>query len=411
MTQRRGQAIAAITAFLGASTVGFSASAAAGEVTSDGSDLVLKTKGGFEIATADGDYSFKLGGRMMLDYNSYDGVINTVEGETGSDLFFRRARLEVKGKAKDWSYYVSYNLTGSGSIDQLNASYNGWGKMSVLTIGEQKENLGLDDTGSSKWITGVERAMPANAFDTGNNVGLKLHGANSRLTYSIGVFKESVEADDNSLDTALTGRLVFRPLQSDDSVVHLGIGASVRDGEFDSLGARLGVRGGEDRTANRSRVRYSGGIAGDEQQIYNVEAAAAFGPAHLQFEYFSAEVSGANAPDLEADGYYLQAGWTLTGEQRSYKNSLGAFDKIKPAGAGGAWELFARYDALDVSDTEPNAAISTDGGDANTLTLGVNWYMNSHVKIALNYIRAETDQLINGEDDGDALVGRFQFLF
>ena len=73
----------------------------AGEVSSDGADLILKTKGGFEVKTADGDYSFKVGRRIMLDYNAYDGVINTVEGETGSDTWFRRARLEIKGKAKD----------------------------------------------------------------------------------------------------------------------------------------------------------------------------------------------------------------------------------------------------------------------------------------------------------------------
>ncbi len=386
--------------------------AQAGTVTSDGADLVIKTKGGFEVATADGDYSFKVGGRIMLDYNSYDGVINTAEGETGSDLFFRRARIEVKGKAKDWSYLVSYNLTGGGSIDQLHASYNGWGKMSTLTIGEQKENFGLDDTGSSKWITGIERAMASDAFDTGNNLGLRLHGANNAFGYSLGVFKEAIEADDNSLDTAFTGRVVYRPIQNDNTLVHLGAGFTLRDGEFNSLGARLGVRGGEDGTANRSRVRYNGGISGDEQTAFNIEAAAVFGQAHVQAEYFSAEVSGSAAPDLEADGYYLQIGWVLTGEQRSYKKGSGVFDKIKPANSGGAWEVFTRYDVLDHGGTTADAAIDFVGGeDASALTLGANWYINSNSRLSLNYVSSETDQPINGQDDGDAIVARFQFTF
>ncbi len=385
--------------------------ALAGTVTSDGADLILKTKGGFEVTTADGDYSFKVGGRLMLDYNAYDGVINTVEGQTGSDIWFRRARLEIKGKAKDWSYLMSYNLTGSGSIDQLHASYNGFGKMTVLTMGQQKEGFGLDDTGSSKWITGIERALASDAFDTGNNVGLKLHGGNDAISYSLGVYKESIDADDNALDTGVTGRIVYRPIIDDDLLVHLGAGFTARDGEFDSLGARLGVRGGEDRTANRSRVRYAGGLSGDEQQSYNLEAAATFGQAHIQAEYFSSEVSGATAPDLEADGYYLQLGWVLTGENRGYKNGAGVFDKIKPSGPGGAWEVFARYDAFNVDGAEADPAITVEGGDATVITLGANWYINSNAKLSLNYVSSETDQLINGEDDGDAIVARLQFAF
>ena len=77
------------------------AQAQAGTVTSDGADIIIKTKGGFEAKTADGDYEFKIGGRIQLDYNSYDGVINKEEGETGSDLFLRRGRIEMKGKVKD----------------------------------------------------------------------------------------------------------------------------------------------------------------------------------------------------------------------------------------------------------------------------------------------------------------------
>ncbi|MFK7730106.1 MAG: OprO/OprP family phosphate-selective porin [Pseudomonadales bacterium] len=388
-----------------------SAPALAGTVTSDGADLILKTKGGFEVKTADGDYSFKVGGRMMLDYNSYDGVINTAEGETGSDIWFRRARLEIKGKAKDWSYLMSYNLTGGGSVDQLHASYNGFGKLALLTMGQQKEGFGLDDTGSSKWISGIERSLASDAFDVGNNLGIKLHGGNKLISYSVGVYKESIDADDNSLDGAFTGRFVVRPIVTDDLLVHLGAGFTAREGEFDSLGARLGVRGGDDGAANRSRVRYAGGLAGDEQLSVNLEAAATFGQAHIQAEYFTSEVSGAAAPDLEADGYYLQFGWVLTGENRSYKNGAGVFDKIKPSGSGGAWELFARYDALDVSGTEATPSITVNGGDATVFTLGANWYVNSNAKLSLNYVTSETDQPINGEDDGNAIVARLQYAF
>jgi len=381
----------------------------AGTVTTDGADIVIKTKGGFEAKTTDGKYSFKIGGRMQLDYNDYDGVINKVAGKSGDDLFFRRARLEMKGKANDWGYSLSYNLTGGGSIDKLNTTYLGWGKLIQLTLGQQKEFFGLEDTTSSKWITAVERSLPASAFDTGNTVGIKLHGANDMLTYSLGVYKEAIDSDDNSLDTAMTGRVVFRPVYGDDNLVHLGAGFTLRDGSFDELGARLGVRGGEDKTANKVKAKYNTG-EGDELEAYNIELAAAMGPYHFQAEYFDGEISGPSGiADLEADGYAVQAGWIVTGESRKYKTGIAAFDKVKPSGKNGAWEVFLRYDTLDVANND--ATIDVTGEEGETLTLGVNWYMNSNIKVALNYVDAETDVAINGEDDGDALVARFQLAF
>ncbi len=301
-------------------TSGSVAPAVAGNVTADGKDIEIKTRGGLEIKTEDGDY-VAIDGRIQLDYNVYDGVINKVEGETGSDIFFRRARIRIHGQANGWGYKASYNLIDGGSIDQLNISYEGWGDTVELTFGQQKENFGLEDTGSSKWITAIERSMPSNAFSIDKNIGVQLHGATDLVTYSVGAFKESIDADDNSLDYGLTGRLVVRPVYTDDLLIHLGAGFSTRDGELDSFGSRLGVRGGEDKTANQIAAEYDDSDAfDDELQLWNLEVEALFGPYHFMAEYFSGELQGIDAtPDIEASGYYLQTGWVVTGESRDYK--------------------------------------------------------------------------------------------
>ena len=46
-----------------------SAQAFAGTVTTDGADIMIKTKGGLEVGTTDKAFSFKLGGRIQADYS------------------------------------------------------------------------------------------------------------------------------------------------------------------------------------------------------------------------------------------------------------------------------------------------------------------------------------------------------
>jgi phosphate-selective porin OprO/OprP len=396
-------------ALASAGTLFFAGSSLAGTVTTDGADILIKTKSGLEVKTTDGDYSFKIGGRIMLDASTYDGVVNADSNDWGEDIWFRRARIEATGKALDWSYKMSYNLTDSGSIDLMYISYDGWGKMAKLVMGQQKEALGMDDTGSSKWITFVSRALPANAFETANNVGLKLTGANDALTYSIGVYKESIDADDNSLDEAFTGRFVYRPLFSDDGdLVHLGAGYTFRNGEFESFDSRA-ARGGQNKSANKIGAFYTEGFA-EEATAWNLEAAAQFGSFHMMAEYFEGEATDhPTAGDLEADGFYVQAGYFLTGEKRSYKTGIAAFDKVKPQSRRGAWEVALRYDELDVTNDDP--LIETVGDVGNTYTIGVNWYVSPLVKLMANYAYVEVDEEIDGEDDGNVFALRAQYAY
>jgi len=386
-----------------------SATAQAGVVTTDGADIIVNTNSGLEVKTADGETSFKLGGRLQLDGSTWDGATNKGSDDWGSDLWFRRARIELAGKSGDWGYEAAYNLVDSGSIQDANISYEGWGSMFRVVAGQQKEDFGMEDTQSSKWITFIERSMPTNAFETGQSVGLKLTGANDALTYSVGVYRAAIDADDNSLDEAWTGRFVYRPILADDgTLLHLGIGATLRNGSFEALGSRL-ARGGEDGNASKVQAAYTAGEA-EELLIYNFEAAGQLGSGHIAAEYFIAEASDNEAAgDMDAEGFYVELGYVLTGEQRGYKNAIAAFDKVKPASAGGAWELTARYDQLDVDNDDPLMKITGEVG--SSYTVGLNWYATQLVKIMANYSYVEVDKEINDQDDGNVFSMRAQYAF
>jgi len=74
-------------------------------------------------------------------------------------------------------------------------------------------------------------------------------------------------------------------------------------------------------------------------QVYSVEAAGNWGPLFVQGEYFWFNVERRNfvpgnslplttvtGPTLHFNGGYIEAGWTITGETRTYNNAAGAYN-------------------------------------------------------------------------------------
>lgn len=434
-----------------------SAQAVAGTVTTDGADLVVKTKGGLEVGTADKEFSFKVGGRLQADYSRFDGFY-TKNGDTADAGYFRRAFLEIGGVAyRDWAYQINYdfshnsggsNKSNDGYFDEASIAYNGFAPLSIK-VGRFDPEFGLEKATSSKWVTAPERnaayelAEWVNSHDGG--MGLQVAGTYGASLYgSAGLYAKDYEVEANGQNASDNGdsvkqfnlRGVFAPLHDAGNVLHLGVNYAQRDlsdAAFDGrIRPRLGMRGvstdgGSDAGSNGNRATFGGtnntpSGTYDTDGVWGLEAAWATGPFSLQGEYLvrSVEADAADKEDIDADGFYVQAAYTLTGEVRDYK--LGKFDKIKPANKQvGAWEIFYRYDSLTVEDdnvvnpTIKNGIVTREVGDteAQVHNLGVNWYANEAVRISATYVKATTDGISNdvGDDDGDGFVMRAQYVF
>ncbi len=125
------------------------AQAFAGTVTTDGADIVVKTKGGLEVATTDKEFSFKLGGRLQADYSQFDGLY-TNNGNSADAAYFRRAFLELSGVLyTDWAYTINYDLShnaggsGDGYFDEASMAYNGFKPVSIK-FGRFDPDFGLE---------------------------------------------------------------------------------------------------------------------------------------------------------------------------------------------------------------------------------------------------------------------------
>lgn len=415
-----------------------SAQAFAGTVTTDGADITIKTKGGLEVATTDKEFSFKVGGRLQADYSRFDGFY-TVNGESADAAYFRRAFIEIGGVAyKDWKYQFNYDLShnaGSsedGYWDEASIQYGGFNPVNIK-IGRFDPDFGLEKATSSKWVTAPERNAAYDLVDWANGhqngLGVQVNGtAGPSLYGSVGLHAKDQNDVDGDSVKQFNARAVFAPMHQAGNVLHLGLNFAQRDlddiGGLDTrLRSRLGMRGvstagGNDAGANGNRLTLAGasnlaaGSYGDDTAM-GIEAAWAMGPLSLQGEYIKRELdaeSNANQ-DIEATGYYAQIAYTLTGEARDYK--LGRFDAIKPQNKQiGAWEVFYRYDNIeaehDAVGIDPTADV-----EGKVHNLGLNWYANDNVRMTAAYVKAKVDnaQNANGDDDGDGMVFRAQYVF
>ena len=317
-------------------------------------ETTVSTKGGLKVQS--GEYSFQFGGRIMYDYNKAE--LNGVTDEDDFDL--RRGRVYASGNvSENWSFKSQFNIDGSG-VEDLYIRYSGWGDAANVTIGNQNMPFGLELLESSKDISVLERSAITERYAVGRAEGVQLHGKlNSKSTYGIGVFGD----DTADSEIGFAARYTYAPVLTETSVVHLGI--AYKDISDDSA--------------------------------IGFEAAASSGPFHIQAEYVDGEEGS-----TDVDGFYVQAGYILTGETRPYKG--GVFKRVTPGGNKGAWEVVARYEDGDGNHSDVELGTT----DASAYTLGLNYYPHKNVRIGVNYTDGESNV---SDDDGSEFRVRFQLTF
>ncbi|HMM75662.1 MAG TPA: porin [Gammaproteobacteria bacterium] len=384
--------------------------------------------GRFELEERPGGFDWRLIGRLHYDAAFFDG-----DGafEQTDDSQLRRVRLGAAGTLDaNWKFKVEYDFRdGDKAIEGLRDAYIEYaGKLPGLDpaahptsvkIGQSHEPFSFDLLNSSNNSMFIERALPVNTlanFVGERQPGLKLTTWGARWTGALGAFAtrqqeslspvtvtcpipaggavpgsslqctgsggdEQTGPRDFNDGYALTARGTWSPWHEDGHVLHLGTAFSYRD-FLDGNTMRLRERFEVNETA--SRLIDTGNFAARHFMRWNAELAVVEGPFTLQGEYLAMKAATPTA-DPYFDGYYLQAGWFLTGESRPYKFQDGIFDGVRPTslvgkGGWGAWELVARYSTADLSDA------SITGGLQKNFTVGLNWWPIANVRFMANYV-------------------------
>ncbi|WOI53488.1 OprO/OprP family phosphate-selective porin [Parvularcula sp. LCG005] len=328
--------------------------------------------------------TMKLDGRIAIDAGlSHDGN----ETINGSEI--RLLWLGAKGKVSDdVSYRVLLGFEGNKtSIKDAIITYTGIDNVKLMA-GNFKAFTGIENMSSNLHLTFIERSNGIKPFRPIRRMGFGATYASKHMSVAGGIFGGDLN-NINGVDQpwSVSGRVVGAPILSEDgrNVLHLGVSTYREMTPADDHVVKYSGAG-ETHVINEKLVS-TGSINGAETAATNaVEALFIAGPFSVMSEYSQTTVGRDSMPDLDYSGGYANVSYFLTGEQRSYKVADGTVGRVKPnhpvdEGGRGAFEVAARYTTLDLLDDGISA-----GGEMDSVTVGVNWYPDSRIKLMANHV-------------------------
>lgn len=361
------------------------------------------------LRSADDNFKVELGGRIQFDYQTGEGDERLLTGQEISGQFLvRRARLDVTGEFFRWvGFKIEADFAGTPSLTD---GYVDLKFMRELELrgGQFKVPFSLEELTSSRFIDFVERSM-VNELAPARDAGVALSGQffDRVLGYSVGVFNGSGQntADTNN-EKSFAGRVTVAPFRNMDSFWLKGLQIGV-NGTAGDQGNSTSARG---RTTARTNPRFqffAPQPTNGDRYRWGVDLAWLIGPGSLKFEYDS-EIDqrkrlgpgGSDLDDVIATGFYVTGTFVLTGEPSVLNGPVvprRPFVPFRGQIGPGAWELAVRYselkfrsdDPVDFFDGNINNGITGGGrtaeNGAQSVTVGVNWYLNSRTRMMFNW--------------------------
>ena len=350
----------------------------------------------------------QINGYVMID------AANNAGAALNDTVFaVRRADISVQHMLRfDWLFYADAQLV-DGRFELKDVYLRKQTRyFGVVTIGNQQEPFGLEQFGSFRNTTFLERAT-TNALAPSRSIGITSSDFHGPWIWSYGFYTAgSKDEGRTQRGVALTGRLAYL-LKTDSGPYHLAIDYSTRragpdnDQHFQSA-SEVALSSGD-------YFLDTGSITGSNKvQRYGLEVAHVAGPFSWQGEYMEAHLQRNDGlPALRFRGWYGYASWMITGESRDYRESNATFGPVVPHASwngrsGGALEVGVRLSMTDLNDRD------VVGGKETNVTLGVNWYLDKSVRLSANLVHAIDLNKPGSPDSGDhptAIVGRLQYQF
>lgn len=364
-------------------------------------EVALDVIGGYEV-------SFE--GLVQTDGNWFDNDVVDLNGSSGNDgkdseFEMRRAELVLKGKGTMFDWVLGYDAKANKYLDvnlkwKLGSNY--------VQVGQFKQVNSLEELSSTKNNDFISKAMVTNTFAVGRRVGVAYGDGGKNWGYTANVFGRELTRNLGQ-GQGFGGRFYYAPIVDGDSTLHFGVSAVDYDTNNDTQ--RWRIRPNADLAT--ARLIDTGNILNaDRNRTYGLEGLWSSGPFKVQAEYMrttTTRTSNSTAADFTGDSWYVSGVWNITGESWGYKGGTPT-TPLPSDPAAGMWQVGVRYDDANLTDG------SIRGGDEHNITVGVNWYWRSNVKVMANYVAVKSSKYNSTlaadlSDDPNIFETRLQFFW
>lgn len=307
-------------------------------------------------------------------------------------FYLRRARLNAAGKfLEEFDFRLEGEFAGglsntSALRAQLTDAYVTWNRHPAANVrfGQFKTPFGFEQLFSDPRLFTLERSLGNDRLTLSRQVGVQVGGdlLEKRLSYAVGTFNgNGANNNFNDDERFLTaGRIAGVPWQGK----ALGRRGSwwVGGGFYASDDSNV-PQGGEFGFDSTPATPDRDGIFAGRRQGYGLDSQLQWGSAELWVEYLQTEWEPDSARPLrriESEGWYAQGTVYVIPDKLQILIKLESFD--------------------------PRRELADDTTQIDTA--GLSWYLKGHdLKFLVNYLRVRID----GQEDQDKLLGRFQVIF
>lgn len=379
-------------------------------------------RGGPEFRSADGFYRLHLRGRVAFDYYGTNGSDFDARNINGTEL--RAVRLGAQGQIGAMRYKVDADFADqevSVKDAWVGYSWRSFGLPMEVFFGNRLKDRSIDGGSTLSRNPFMERNAVASVGAAVNGyyglgVNYKVYGRNWHIGTSIaGDQIDNAGSDSDSITYSVRGHI--NPIKTGTGFLHLGSWYFYEELAGDVTSVNNAPRIGGNFNDN---LRVSGSAISNPKrnEAYGLELGGVYRSLWAIAEMTERRLVAGIGPGglnrrVDRDAWSVAAGWLITGERPAFTSRSGIWGGtrvLRPVTEGGigAFELVARADRYDFRD------INTNGGDGRRLTLGVNWYLNSHARLMLNYIDWSTHNRVGGyqgPDSGRTVGVRTQVVF
>lgn len=395
---------------------------------------------GFFLMSSGGDFFLRIPVLLQADLRTfpYDQT-GTNPGVNPSTFILQRVRPMIHVRL--WRYFRGFMTPDLGNGFTQNPNVQGrvqtpdafgeWDYYSGfrVRIGKFKSPIGLEMLQGIQNLSFMERSLARNLLPN-RDLGAMLWGVfdHGLLEYQLGVFNGVPNANFYTEGRAfssgktLEARLFTRPFITAalDPLRGFGIGVGM---SYGSVRQNNGQDPMQTETFSYTFFQYNPAVTGDGDR-WRVSPQMAW--YWKRFGFLSQYVLSSQAlrrDDTRTsirttdDAWSVQGSWFLTDDTATFGRVEPRRPLAPAQGQWGAWEVAVRYAQLNI-DPDTFAFGFADAGinarRAKSTTVGLNWYLNSNVRLIANFVHSDftgATAAYHAASHEDGLMFRTQLSF